>query len=259
MEPKGVGFFSRAWAADLRLFCFPHAGGSAAIYRDWGRLLPKNVAVCPVELPGRGVRLKEPLMTDVRSLAEKLAAELRPYLDLPFAFFGHSMGALISFELARHLRNRRRSGPAHLFVSGHGGPQLPRRQDPTYDLSEPDFLKRLQTLNGTPKHILENKELMQLVLPVIRADFELVETYIYSAEAPLNCPITAFGGVDDEDAEPSELDEWRVHTTGGFKRHLFPGDHFFIKSSESLLLKTLGRSVSDCVVAPNECAEPLLV
>lgn len=167
--------------AILRLLCFPYAGGGANIFRTWQDNLPTTVEVCPVQLPGRERRLLEPPFTDLRFLVEAAARALLLYLDRPFAFFGHSMGATISFELARHLRQEKNVKPVHLFVSGRRAPQLPERHASTYDLPGAEFLEELRRLKGTPKEVLEHPELMELMLPLLRADFELIQTYQYSA------------------------------------------------------------------------------
>ena len=184
--------------ASLRLFCFPYAGGKAVSFRAWSSGLPTTVEVCPVELPGRGSRLMEVPFTQFEPLISALAQALLPYLDKPFAFFGHSMGALVSFELARLLRQKYGLSPVHLFVSGRGAPQVvPVPDPPIHALPEPAFLEKLRGLNGTPEAVLENAKLMQLLLPMLRADFAVIETYVYVPEPPLNCPITAFSGWQD--------------------------------------------------------------
>jgi medium-chain acyl-[acyl-carrier-protein] hydrolase len=157
--------------ASLRMFCFPYAGGGASIFYKWADYLPKNVEVCPISLPGRGLRLAETPATRMSPLICSLAESLIPSLDKPFVFFGHSMGALISFELARYLRSRDRPEPSHLFVSGRNAPQLPLTDPPLYTLPESDFLEGLRSLNGTPQRVLENTDLMRLLLPCLQADF----------------------------------------------------------------------------------------
>src|SRR5882724_6229499 len=183
----------------LRLFCFPYAGGNSTIYRSWPDRLPPSIDVWPVHLPGRGGRLHEPAYTQLMPLVEAAAEALLPYLDKPFAFFGHSMGAMISFELSRLLRRRRAPQPLHLSVSGRQAPQVKDWDPPTYNLPEPEFVEELRRLNGTPKGVLEHPELMQLMIPLLRADFEVCQTYSYTPEVPLDCPVTAFGGLNDQD------------------------------------------------------------
>ena len=229
--------------ARLRLFCFPYAGGSALVYRNWPDLVPKDIEVCLLNLPGRGGRLAEEPHTRLLPLAEAVGEAIVPHLDKPFAFFGHSMGALIGFELARHLRRQDRPQPAHLFVSGRAAPQVPAADPVTYDLPEDEFIRELRRLNGTPGEVLEHPELMHLVLPLLRADFSVCETYEYTAEPSFDFPITAFGGLQDDEAPRESLEAWAEHTLRSFKLHMLPGDHFFLNSARPLLLQALSREL----------------
>ncbi len=198
--------------ARVRLFCFPYAGGSASIFRAWSSGLAPEIELCAVHLPGRERRMMEPPFTRLAPMVETLAQSLEPQMDLPFAFFGHSMGALISFELARRLRLEGQRGPDHLFVSGHRAPQLPPPRPPIYQLPEQEFVEELRRFEGTPEEILQNVELLQLLIPALRADFEVVGTYSHAAEAPLDCPISVFGGREDSEVSEEELENWRDQT-----------------------------------------------
>ncbi len=229
--------------ARLRLFCFPYAGGGASIYRAWAGELPQEIEVCAVQLPGRETRLDEQPFDRLPPLVEALALSLEPHLNPPFAFFGHSMGALISFELARRLRALNRPAPAHLFVSGRIAPQLQRRRPPVHALPEPEFVEQVQRLNGTPDAVLQHKELRELVLPLLRADFAINETYGYSSEPPLACPISAFGGLEDDRATQEELAAWQLQTRDAWALHMFPGDHFFLRSTQAALLQALSHDL----------------
>lgn len=231
--------------ATVRLFCFPYSGAAASIYYPWAEMLPPNIEVCPVQLPGHGTRLREPLATRLAPQVEAVAASLTPALDRPFAFFGHSMGALISFELARYLRRLGRPGPVHLFVSGHGAPHLPDRNPPLHGLPEPEFVAKLRELNGTPEEVLRHEELLQLLIPVLRADFAVCETYVYQAEPPLPCPISAYGGLADGYVNREELAAWQEQTASRFSLRMFPGDHFYLNqaSNRAHLLTALARDL----------------
>jgi medium-chain acyl-[acyl-carrier-protein] hydrolase len=231
--------------AQLRLFCFPYAGGTAQIYREWPAGLPSFVEVCAVQLPGRGARLGEPALTNLLAVVEAAAPSLQPYFDRPFAFFGHSMGAIIAFELARHLRSTRAIEPTRLFVSGHGAPQIPSEHGQTYQLPDAEFVESLRRLNGTPEEVLSHPELLELMLPLLRADFEAIETYAYTEGEPLNCPITAFGGLQDLEVSRQEIEGWRAQTSSRFMLRMLPGDHFFIHSAQRLLLQTLSRELHE--------------
>lgn len=227
----------------LRLFCLPYAGGGASAFRLWSERLPWNVEVCPVYLPGREHRLREAAFTRLTSLVEALMEGLRPTLDMPFAFFGHSMGALIGFELTRYLRRNALPMPMQLFVSAHRGPQLPMRRAPAHTLSDDELIDLLRRFGGTPQAVLQHAELMKIVLPVLRADFELCETYNYQPEAPLNCPISAFGGEQDTQVNAQELQAWQQQTLHNLTISMFPGDHFFLHSQQALLLQTLAQQL----------------
>lgn len=229
--------------ARLRLFCFPYAGGGALIYRNWAENLPPMVELMPVELPGRGGQMMEPAFTHLPQLIESLAHALEPYLNMPFALFGHSMGAVISFELARFLRREHKRMPLHLFISGRRAPAVPETDPPVYQLPEDQFLEELQRLNGTPAEVLENTELIKLLIPLLRADFELIQTYAYTADSPLDCGITAFGGLEDNEAVREDMEPWRDETTSDFRIHMLPGDHFFLRGAEGLLIRLLTQDL----------------
>jgi medium-chain acyl-[acyl-carrier-protein] hydrolase len=205
-------------------------------------MLPPQIELCALLPPGRERRMHEPPFEHIDSLIESLGKAIEPFLDRPIALFGHSMGALISFELAHHLKRRLRAQPIHLFASGMSAPQLPRKQ--LYHLPEDEFVCELRKLNGMPKEILDNPELMSVLLPRLRADFKLCDTYAYSARDPLDCPITALGGIDDSDVPQSDLLAWRSMTRGRFEMQRFPGDHFFIESARESLLALLSTELS---------------
>lgn len=231
--------------AYLRLFCFPYAGGSALAFRDWPDQLSTVIEVCSIELPGRGMHLHKTPFTRMRPLVMEIAQFLLAYLDKPFAFFGHSMGALVSFELARLLRKDYNCNPIHLFVSGRRAPHIPEVSPPIYPLPDADFLEELRQFNGTPEAVLANKDLMQLLLPSLRADFEAHETYTYQPEPPLNCAISAFGGFQDLTVNCEMLKAWQEQTLDVFSMQMFPGDHFFIHTEKSSLLQSLNQKLSE--------------
>jgi medium-chain acyl-[acyl-carrier-protein] hydrolase len=233
--------------AYLRLFCFPYAGSGASIFRKWSDTLPPSVEVCAIQLPGREDRLKEAPFSDISPLVQTLTQVLRPYLNIPFAFFGHSMGALISFELARQLRAQQEPSPVHLFISGRRAPQIPDRNPLLHTLPEPEFLEELRDLNGTPKKVLENPELMQLFLPILRADFSICGTYTYLSQPPLDCSISVFGGTEDTGETYDLLESWSVQTHSFFSLQMLPGDHFFVHTSQEVLLDRLSHELHQLV------------
>jgi medium-chain acyl-[acyl-carrier-protein] hydrolase len=228
-----------------RLFCFPYAGGAASIYRGWANKLPPGIEVYPVQLTGRGNRLGEPPYKRIETLVADAADALLPYLDGPFAFFGHSMGAMISFELARLLRREHKPTPAHLFLSGRSAPHKLKNESSTYNLPEPEFIEELRRLKGTPQEVLDHPELMDMLSPILRADFELCETYRYVPEPPLECPITAFAGLRDQDVTREQIEGWREYTSSSFTLRMFPGDHFFLHESASMMLQVIAHRLRD--------------
>jgi medium-chain acyl-[acyl-carrier-protein] hydrolase len=224
----------------MRLFCFPFAGGNAFTYRAWKTNLPDWINVCPAHLPGRGARINEPVYTDMHELTAAVFENMRDFLDYPFAVFGYSMGAIIGFELTRLLQ-KEGIVPEHLFVAASRPPQLAGRDPIIYDLPNEIFKEEISKLNGTPREILENKELLDLMLPLLRGDFQLVETYQFTEGAKLECPISAFGGNDDEEVSEDELKQWRAQTDSSFDRTIFEGNHFFIHHRQPEILSYLKK------------------
>jgi medium-chain acyl-[acyl-carrier-protein] hydrolase len=225
----------------LRLFCLPYAGGSAAIFRNWSKRVPESVLVCPVELPGRGSRLSEPPFINLLDLAEALVGWLRPYLDMPFAFFGHSMGAILCFEAARKLQRENGLYPEHLFVSACRFPEMFGHRRITYNLPDEEFIKDVVQLGGTPEEILDHQELLQLMIPILRADFQACQTYVYSPGPQLLSPITAFGGLQDNFVSIDQLKGWREYSLHSFSLQMLPGNHFLINSRSGLIVDTISR------------------
>jgi surfactin synthase thioesterase subunit len=227
--------------AHLRLFCFPYAGGGASIFRTWGDSLPAEIQVCPIQLPGREDRLGEAALTRLSTLIKTLLPLLKPELDVPFALFGHSLGGLVCFELVRELRKQGLPLPAHLLISGCRPPQTPDQSPPIHRLADHQFIEALHRLNGTPEEVLQNTELMQLLLPGLRADFALLETYFYATQPPLACPISVFGGLEDTQVTPDQLKGWQEQTEADFSLTLLPGDHFFLRQSKNELLSAIAQ------------------
>lgn len=223
----------------LRLFCFSYAGGNASAYRDWYQKLPGDVELCSVQLPGRGARFKEKAFTNLADLVDALVDAFAPFLDVPFAFFGHSMGAQVSFELARRLRDTGLPQPQSLFVSGRRAPQLPAKKKPIHSLPEEEFREEIRRLNGTPAEAFENPELMELVSPILRADCQVIETSQFEPSEPLGVPIIALGGAQDKNVSIDELEHWSRLTKSTFEMRLFSGDHFYIHSATDSLLKCI--------------------
>lgn len=232
---------------EFKLFCFPYAGGTASIYRNWANHLPTTIQVIPVELPGRGGRLSEPPFVSVTPLVSALAGAMVPLLDAPFAFYGHSMGAVIAFELARYLHRTTGRGPHALFPSGRRAPHVPDTDPVTYNLPHDEFIEELRRIDGTPSEVLEHAELMELMIPMLRGDFQLIQTYEYTEGGPLQCPIFAFCGLGDDEENRELMLKWKEQTGARFKLHMLPGDHFFLRSAQSLLLEQLVQDLYEVV------------
>lgn len=244
-EQQGKGWFC-AWqpitGAPMRLFCFAYAGGSATVFRNWQRTLGAAVEVCPVELPGHWARRNEPLCHSLPGLVQELAADLEPYCDRSIALFGHSMGALVAFELARAFR-RRGVLVEQVHVSARGAPQLPPADlSRLHELDDARFVAAVQSqFGGIPASVLSEPELVALIVPVLRADLQLVHCYRYSEEAPLECPIFVYGGAADRCVSRAALEPWSQQTRAGVCVELFEGDHFYVTRDPGPLLTCLGR------------------
>src|SRR4030067_2328659 len=225
--------------ASLRLICLPYAGGSAAVFRNWVLSMPASIEIWAVQLPGRGTRWTEPPITRLEILVRELSGPILDLLDRPYAIFGHSFGALSGFELARQLGIQGSLKPVHLFVSACQAPHLPPTDMPIHGLPDQEFLQRLQSFNGTPVEVLEQPELLRLLLPAVRADFEAFEIYQYLPGPALDCPISALGGYQDQRIQRYQLEAWLEYAGARFEVRMFPGDHFFLHSSQALVLRAL--------------------
>jgi medium-chain acyl-[acyl-carrier-protein] hydrolase len=235
--------------AVARLFCLPYGGGGAAIFREWPRDLWPEIEVWHVQLPGREARHRELPLTRLDALVEPLAEALVPHLDRPYSIFGHSMGALIGFELARLLRRQGAPGLSHLFVSARWAPHLPDQRPPLHGLPDPDLVEQLcRRYNGMPRAVLESADLMRLFVPIIRADLTLTETYVYAPEEPLDCSISAFGGLEDGAVTRNDLAAWGDQTRGSFTLRMLSGGHFFLQPLRPRLLSAIAADLRQTLV-----------
>jgi len=229
--------------AQMRMFCFPFAGGSAQNFKSWPDGVPRALEVCAVQLPGRETRMRETPFSSVGPMIEAMTPALAPYMDKPFVLFGHSMGALVAFEFARQLQREGSRLPECLIVSGRVAPHVHIPRAPINDLPQAEFIEGLKHLKGTPKEVLEDEGLMKLITPLLRADLAVHENYVYEAGEPVTCDILALGGLHDTEAGRERIEEWRSYTTGKFVRRMFPGDHFFIQSAQTLFLRMLASEL----------------
>lgn len=249
-------WFLPAWPGPcggaIRLFCLPYAGGGAAVFRNWPGLLGPDVEAVPIQLPGRANRLREEPFTRLLSLAETLADALEPFLDRQYSFFGYSLGALVAFEVTRELRRRGALPPARLFVCARRGPRQRDPGPPVHLLTGEAFVREVERrYGGIPPAVRREPELMKLLLPSLRADLEMLETYEYAAGQPLDCPITSLGGREDPRAPREALEAWRWETRALHSHHEFPGGHFFLREEEGAVTGLVRRELRrDLAAAP---------
>ena len=223
-------------AAALRLFCFPHVGAGTSVFNQWRPAwIPDNLELWTVRLPGREQRLSEKPFRRMGPLVEALSEAMAPQLSGRYAFYGHSLGAVVAFEMARKIERQGGQGPVRLLISAHTAPQSGLNRPPFYNLPDKEFVEALRRLAGTPQEALDNEDLMSLMMVALRADFEVDETYSYEAGKPLECPISAFGGIDDPDVSQADLEAWRIQTSQQFSLQMLEGDHFFIFRSQEFL------------------------
>jgi medium-chain acyl-[acyl-carrier-protein] hydrolase len=231
-------------AARARLFCFPYAGAGMSAFGGWPTALRPDIEVHLVQAPGREDRFRERPFTRMGQLMAPLLDAIEPHLDRPFAFLGHSMGGLVAFELTRALRARGHVLPFRLCVSARRAPQLPDRMPPLRHLADGSFVEQIRLrYAGIPHQVLESSELRALLLPMLRADMELLETYEYHAQPPLACAISVFHGRDDQTVLREEVEQWRHQTVAAFSVREMPGDHFFLKSAKAPFMKAVAEDL----------------
>ena len=239
-------FAPRAQPA-LRLFAFHHGGGSATFIKGWDKELPASIEVVGVQLPGRAERFRDPHVTDVDSLIHEIAQAMQHYQNAPFAFFGHSLGAMLSFELTRYLVDFHRVQPVHLFVSGRHAPQLRGIVPPLHHLPDDAFIEQVGAFGGLQSEVLEHKELLEMILPGLRADFKLSASYRYQPAPPLPCPITAMGGMQDATVPLEKIQGWRDQTSNAFDVKTFDGGHFYLEGNRGEMLDFLAKTCTRAI------------
>ncbi|PKL35312.1 MAG: putative thioesterase [Spirochaetae bacterium HGW-Spirochaetae-1] len=221
--------FTRSTGYSATLFCFPYSGGSAQVFLNLPRYFSPAVRIMAFEPPGRGRRFVDTL---AGSLEDLVNDAFRDFDDLsggkPFYFFGHSLGGLTAFVMAERLKSTNLPMPGHLFVSGVRAPNVPRREGNTHDLPFDDFVEKLKEMGGTPQEIMDNREMLEIMVPILKSDFRCYETYRPGEPEPLPCPISALGGSADQFVLPADIEQWSLYTGSRFSSRIFSGGHFFL-------------------------------
>lgn len=234
-----LSIFRRVERPRLRLVCLPYAGAGASAYRQWPAAVPADVEVLAVQLPGRESRMREPLLTAIPQAVPPLVDALRPLLTgVPFVLFGHSMGAALTHDLGWALMDAGMV-PRVIAVSGRRAPHVRLERMALHDLPDAAFRAGVAAMGGTPREILEHAELMELLTPILRADFRMAEEFLRPQPRPFPCPLLAFAGEEDHEATPEMVEEWRVWAGAGFALHRFDGDHFFLHGARDAIVSTV--------------------
>ncbi|MEU5422155.1 thioesterase II family protein [Streptomyces sp. NPDC001407] len=231
--------------AATRLVCLPHAGGSASFYFPVSQAMPDDVDVICLQYPGRQDRRAEPLIDNIPELADRVFAALLPWADRPLAFFGHSMGATLGFEVARRFEREKGIVLAGLFASARRAPSR-HRHETVHQRDDDGLIAELKGLSGTDSQLLGDEEILRMVLPAIRADYHAAETYTYEPGEPLHCPVTALTGDDDPKVTLEEAQAWAEHTEGPFDFHVYPGGHFYLASHQKALNTLMADHLRAC-------------
>ncbi len=232
----------------VRLFLLPHAGGSASTFRAWNGEFPSYVELCAVQLPGREGRFKEPPIRSMRELVSAVSEAIVPLLDRPFVLFGHSMGAIVAFELVRHLIATSSPAPLDLIVSGHAAPgAFCHRARPLHRLPDKELIETIRQFGGTLQVVLDDRELMEIQVPVIRADFEAYETWMPKVDPAIECPILAVSGEGDASVSTEALEAWQEVTTGRCDCRHLPGAHFYTKAGQALLFRLIAARLASAL------------
>jgi len=233
-------------SARIRLFCFPHAGGASSAFRHWSRQLPDWIDVVCCHLPGREERVCEEPLRSLERVLDAIEREISPFLDLPHAIFGHSMGALVGFGVARRLRRFEARAPRRVIVSACPAPHLERRFGAIHDLPDGLFMQELERRHLAIPETIRDPEMLEIILSALRADLAVYDSAVYEAEPPLGCPISVYGGQDDPLVSENELRAWSAHTQAGMRLNMFPGDHFYLQSALPDLLEHIRTDLASC-------------
>ncbi|MDQ0175270.1 thioesterase II family protein [Bacillus chungangensis] len=230
----------------IKLFCIPYAGGSAVVYSKWKKLINPLIELKEIELPGRGYKMKEPLLDNMPEMVENIFKEMKNEIKPPYALFGHSMGALITYELYKKLKKAGYPAPVHMFISGKKSPQVAIKDLKLYHLPEDEFIDHILKYNGTNESVFKNKELASLFIPILRADFKIVETYKFDhTDDRLDCDISVFGGTEDRTVDWDDLLQWQEVAKKKCNFYSFKGGHFFINEHTEEVVNQINRIINN--------------
>ena len=233
-------FYGNKKQAKARIFAFPYSGAGSSIFHSWAKKMESSgIQLVGVQLPGRENRFGENLIDDLPSLLENILQEIRNLTDKPYAFFGHSMGGLIAYELSRKIHAENLHLPKHLYVSAFRSPELENTNRPMAILNDDDFLSEIVNYGGMPNEVLENKEFLEIFLPILRADFLLTEYYSYKEGSILTIPISVFSGSEDNIVHPEQMNNWKSKTNKEFNHYKYCGKHFFINDHVDSIIEKL--------------------
>ncbi|MEE1753767.1 thioesterase II family protein [Streptomyces sp. SP18CS02] len=254
--PRDTGAWIRRFHpsdAPVRLVCFPHAGGAATYYHPMSMRMSAEMEVLAVQYPGRQDRRTEPCVGDMSKLADLVVEEIRPWTDRPLAFFGHSMGAVLGYEVARRLE---RDGVRLLtfFASGRRAPSCVRAED-VHLRDDAGLITEVKKLNGTDDRLLDEPEVVEMLLPALRSDYQAVETYRYEPGPALGCPVVVLTGDRDPQVTAEEARAWREHTDGSFDLRTYPGGHFYLNAHAPSVMETVAAQLRDVRAAAHRAGE----
>lgn len=222
----------------INLFCLPYAGGSRSAYYQYAKISPANLNIIPIELPGRGARFNEPPLTDIHLMVSDVFKQISRQLDQPYAIYGHSMGAILGYLLARKIDAERVNPPLHLFFTGSGGPSMLKKERKLFELERPALTKALKEMGGMPDEILNNDNHLDIFLPILRADFRAMESFEYVQCKKLNIPVSVITG-SQENISWEKLESWKNETAATVDFRKLPGNHFFIFEYGSTVIELI--------------------
>ncbi|MBC2578803.1 thioesterase II family protein [Clostridium sp. DJ247] len=228
----------------VKLFCIPHAGGSAAVYSKWKKYINPSIEICPIELAGRGKRFNENLYNNINEIVEDIYEIIKNNLQTDYAFFGHSMGSLIAYELTYHIMKLKNKSPKHIFFSGKKAPHIMYKNRLIHTLSDIEFKNRILEFSGTPKEVFENRDMLNIFAPILRADLGIFETYKYvEKHCKLDCNITIINGKND-DLTINDISGWKQHTSKSCSIYLFNGGHFYLNENLEALISIINTTLN---------------